>query len=532
MATAILKEELECSVCLNIFIDPVMLECGHNFCQICMNSVLDTQKGSVSYSCPECRQQFYERPELKKNIKLRNIVENFLSTQSDQEEPSALCPIHKKILEYYCSDDNMCVCVSWCLIGEHKSHKMESLEEASEKKKNKMRNVLKQLLTKKEKTEESVQNLHECRRKMEEKAANGTEEVISLFTDLRRKLKVLENRVLGEISGQTKLATHSMLDLILEMERKKEELSRKMHHIEELCKIMNPLTVLQEPDTGDVHDTEDEDNKGREKHDILLYDRGHLDMAAISQTLQTGLGNIFSGVNVKKNKEKLVHSHFTIGDIGDSIAALFPGVPQAAMQGTHCQSRKLSIQSYLKMWGLSKYTDILLDENTAGNDLCISDNKKIVSFSVFTQKYPEIQERFQSAQVLSTQSFSSGQHHWDVDVGRSQVWSIGMCYPSINRRGCHSDIGWNNNSWGLHKSWLKNQYSVLYDRKWILLPGKVFINRVRIYVDYEAGQISFYDLCDPVRHLHTFNATFAEPLHALLWVGGGFVKICKGNEDM
>ncbi|XP_018431120.1 PREDICTED: E3 ubiquitin-protein ligase TRIM39-like [Nanorana parkeri] len=534
MASANLKAELECSICLSIYTDPVMLKCGHNFCQVCIDCVLNTQGGSRGYSCPECRDEFQERPALQRNMKLRNIVDNFLSTQSDQEESEVFCCIHRKLLEYYCIEDDTCVCVSCCLIGEHAGHKMESVKEASGKKKNKMRKVLQKLLTKGGKTEERIQSLQKHRRKIEEKSASGKEKVTALFRDLRRQLKVLEGKVLSEISGQANRVSFSIMNVIQELERKKEELSKKMHHIEELFNMMDPLTVLQESDTGDLCDAEDGDNEERQRHGKLFHDEGDLDMAVISQILQTGLSDIMSGVNVQKHTGAYVYPHFSTEDNSSNIAVLVQEVPQPAstIQDTHHQPGRPSNWSALKMSGLPQDTDITLDVNTAGNDLCISYNRKTVSYSVFTHKYPERPERFQSAQVLSTQSFSSGQHYWEVDVERSQVWSIGMCYPSINRKGCHSEIGWNNKSWGLHKSWLNNQYSVLYDRNWIRLPGKLFSKRVRIYLDYEAGQISFYDMCTLIRHLYTFNVTFTEPLHAVLWVGGGNIKICRDNQDM
>uniref|UniRef100_A0A6I8MZE9 RING-type domain-containing protein n=1 Tax=Ornithorhynchus anatinus TaxID=9258 RepID=A0A6I8MZE9_ORNAN len=52
MRLAALQEELTCSVCMEYFIDPVTITCGHSFCQICLLRYLEDQ---MSYSCPECR---------------------------------------------------------------------------------------------------------------------------------------------------------------------------------------------------------------------------------------------------------------------------------------------------------------------------------------------------------------------------------------------------------------------------------------------------------------------------------------------
>ncbi|XP_073479256.1 E3 ubiquitin/ISG15 ligase TRIM25-like [Aquarana catesbeiana] len=523
MASANLRAELECSVCLNIYTDPVNLRCGHNFCRVCIDRVLDTQGGSGGYSCPECREKSQDRPALQRNITLRNIVENFLSAQPDREESgvfctycvdypvpavrsclhcevslcdkhlrvhkkspehvlcdptlsmeSRKCSIHKKILEYYCTEDDICVC-RFCVIGGHKGHEMESLDEASEKKKETLRNVLQNLLIKREETEERVQSLQEHRRKVEEEASGDTERVTVLFRDLRRRLEDLGKRVLREISGRAERISISIRDL----EIKKEELSRKIRHIEELCNMTDPLTVLQESDTGDLCDTEDGDNEDRERHEELLHDGGGLDVDGISHTLHT-LSDIIRGVNVS----------FYI-------------------QGA---------------------ADILLDVNTAHNNLQISDDRKTSSWSDRKQNHPETPERFQYySQVLSSRSFSSGRHYWEVDVGGSDRWIVGMCYPSIDRRGEQSGIGYNNKSWCLCRK--ENQYWVIHDSKWILLPTNISSNRVRIDLDYEVGRISFYDLCDPIRHLHTFTTTFTEPLHAGIYVRRGCIKICGGNRE-
>ncbi|XP_018423246.1 PREDICTED: E3 ubiquitin-protein ligase TRIM39-like [Nanorana parkeri] len=527
MAFADLRKELECSVCLNIYTDPVMLKCGHNFCWDCIGCVLDTQEGSGGYSCPECSDVFQERPALQRNIKLHNIVENFLPAQLNTEESGVLCtqcyhaPVpavkscllceaslcdnhlrvhrkspehvlcdpttslenrkcsfHKKILKYYCTEDSACICVSCSLAGEHRGHQVETLDEASEKKKKKLRNVLQKLMTEREETEKRVQSLEEHRRKVQGEAAGETERVIALFRDLRRRLEDLEKRVLSDISGKTERTSLYVSDMIRDLEIKKDKLSRKMRHIEELCNMTDPLTVLQESDTGDLCDTEDGDDEDRERHDRLLHDGGDLDVAGISHTLHTGISDIMSG----------------------------------------------------QTSGVSGVTDILLDVNTAGNCLQISQDRKTASCFFQEQNRPETPQRFRVPQVLSSRSFSSGRHYWEVDVGGSEYWIVGMCYPSMWRwGGDKSDIGYNKKSWSLERRF-NNQYSVIHNRKRIPLPGNVSSNRVRIDLDYEAGWISFYDLCVPIRHLHTFTTTFTEPLHAAVCVYGGCIKISGGNQ--
>ncbi|XP_018416437.1 PREDICTED: E3 ubiquitin/ISG15 ligase TRIM25-like [Nanorana parkeri] len=541
MASADLKQELDCSICLSTYTDPVMLRCGHNFCRVCIDNVLDTQDRSGGYFCPECRAEFQDRPVLHRNITLRNIAETFRSIEPDQEkkttgifctycihspvpavksclhceaslcddhlrvhskspvhvltEPTTSmekrkCSVHRKILEYFCLVDATCICVSCRLDGKHRGHKVETLDVASEKKKQKLRTGLQKLITEREETEKRVRSLQERRRKVQEKSAGVTERVTALFRDLRRHLEDLEKRVLREISRQEERLSHQLSDLIQGLEIK-DQLSRKMDHIEEMCNMTDPLTVLQESDTGDLcdteegddedrerRDTEEGDDEDRERHDELLHDGGDLDVAGLSHTLHSGLSDMMKGVNVCFN--------------------------------------------------IQEASDIVLDVNTAHNILQISEDMKTVSMSDIKQNRPETPERFQTYnQVFSSRKFSSGRHYWEVDVSGSDWWVIGMCYPSIERRGVQSVIAYNNKSWGLYSD--TNQCLVLHNSTMIQLPDNISSNRVRIYLDYEAGQLSFYDLCDPIRHLHTFTTTFTEPLHPALRVVKGHIKISGGS---
>ncbi|XP_068127165.1 E3 ubiquitin/ISG15 ligase TRIM25-like, partial [Hyperolius riggenbachi] len=270
---------------MEIYRDPVTLPCGHNFCRGCITQAWDHQEDLQEYKCPECQQIYRKRPELVRNTRLRKIGEAFQSAETDQEQTEVFCnycdfpvaatksclqcetslcdhhlrkhgrsgghtllppttdlgkrkcSVHKKILEYYCTEDAACICVSCSVIGGHVGHKMMSLDEASEEKKKKLRNDLQKLMTETEETEKKVQSLEERRRK----ADCETDRVIVLFRDLRRWLESLEKRVLSNITRQVQYYD----DVIRQLEIKKEELSRKMRHIEELRNMTDPLTVLQ-----------------------------------------------------------------------------------------------------------------------------------------------------------------------------------------------------------------------------------------------------------------------------------------------
>uniref|UniRef100_A0A8C5WG29 Uncharacterized protein n=1 Tax=Leptobrachium leishanense TaxID=445787 RepID=A0A8C5WG29_9ANUR len=413
MASADLRDELTCSICLNIYTYPVTLPCGHSFCRTCIGDVLDTQEGSGAYKCPECRAESQERPALVKNRKLRNIAENIRSTHPEQEEAG----IPSKHLFIYLSEHIFGIFLT--IFDSHvfkKGHQVETLNEASEKKKEKLKNILQKLTSQREEVEKRVQNLEELRRQVQGKAAGVTERVTALIRDIRKQLEALEKRVLSEISRQEEQVSLRVSDLIRQLEIKKEELSRKM--------------------------------------DMLL------DVNTASDML----------LDVNTASDMLL-------DVNTA-------------------------------------SDMLLDVNTAGNGVSVSEDLKTVSWSGINQRRPETPERFQCYQVLSSRSFSSGRHYWEVEGSESGEWRVGMIYPSIERRGgWQSVIGNNNKSWCLQKFYNKLYY-MRHDSNYIPFYHSSSCHRFGIFLDYEAGRLSFYELCDPIRHLHTFTAAFTEPLHA------------------
>ncbi|XP_041426476.1 E3 ubiquitin/ISG15 ligase TRIM25-like [Xenopus laevis] len=517
MATADLRDELSCSICTSIYTDPVSLPCGHNFCRGCIGTTWDIQEETFleNPSCPECRKRFSRRPELITDWKLRDLVERFRPTETEPGEtgifctycvlspvPAAKscllceaslcdthlrvhsksaehvltqptdsfmgrkCSVHHKVLEYYCCEESVCICVYCWVSEEHRGHRVELLSEASEKKKEKLRKVLEKLRPEREETERGTQRLQERRREVAEKAAGETERVTALFRDIREQLEALEKRLLSDISRQKEEISLQLSDLMEQLEIKKDELSRKILHIEELCNMANPLTVLQERESHGAADNEG----GRERHDIKVPAVGDLDVDLILETLLTGLAAIVTGV-----KEWRIYGQ--------------------------------------------EATDLLLDINTAGNNVSVSGDRKSASYSLTDQRHPQTPERFQDyPQTLSSRSFPSGRHYWEVEVSESGDWRVGVAYPSIERRGDQSCIGENNKSWCLYR-WVNN-YSLRHDSKFTQLPRVPSCRSIRISLDYEAGRLSFYELSEPIRHLHTFTATFTEPLHALFCVGG------------
>ncbi|XP_055009862.1 uncharacterized protein LOC129408957 isoform X1 [Boleophthalmus pectinirostris] len=177
--------------------------------------------------------------------------------------------------------------------------------------------------------------------------------------------------------------------------------------------------------------------------------------------------------------------------------------------------------------GLRKYScDVSLDPNSAHRRLLLSDDHHTVTRVEEDQEYPDHDDRFTDwEQVLSCTDLR-GRCYWEVDWSGAVVIAVSYRKIRRSRRGLDSAFGFNDQSWTL-RIWEDGQYCVIHKRKKTPLPlscqsrregvssgkGGVFFGRVGVFLDSEAGELSFYDVSsDELFHLWTFSSFFSEPL--------------------
>ncbi|XP_076848398.1 E3 ubiquitin-protein ligase TRIM47-like isoform X2 [Brachyhypopomus gauderio] len=73
-------DEFSCSICLDLLKDPVSIPCGHSFCMTCITTKWDQDVQRGVYSCPLCRKNTTQRPELCRNTLLAEMVEKLRNT--------------------------------------------------------------------------------------------------------------------------------------------------------------------------------------------------------------------------------------------------------------------------------------------------------------------------------------------------------------------------------------------------------------------------------------------------------------------
>ncbi|XP_053458495.1 butyrophilin subfamily 1 member A1 [Nycticebus coucang] len=163
--------------------------------------------------------------------------------------------------------------------------------------------------------------------------------------------------------------------------------------------------------------------------------------------------------------------------------------------------------------------DVTLDPDTAHPNLLLHDDLKSVQLEDSCQTWPEKSERFDSWPcVLGREAFISGRHYWEVEVGDRIDWVVGVCSENVKRKGFDPIVP-ENGFWALEL--YENEYWALNPRRTPLLMSNHF-HRVGIFLDYESGNVYFYNMTNG-SHIYTFSKmSFSGPLRPLfcLWSSG------------
>ncbi|XP_063325195.1 E3 ubiquitin-protein ligase TRIM21-like [Pelmatolapia mariae] len=522
------EDQFRCSICLDVFTDPVTTSCGHNFCKTCISQHWDM---NVISQCPMCKETFYTRPQLRVNTFISEMVAQFRreaqqkasSSSSEQQaakpgevpcdvctgtrlkalksclvcqtsycqthlEPhltvkrlkrhqlidavenleDRMCTKHERLLELFCKTDQTCVCVI-CPVLDHKNHGFVPLREEYEGKKAEL-----------EKTEAEIQQMIQKRRlkiqeitesvKMSKDAADRQKaEGVQVFTALMESVERRLKELMKEIEDKQEATEKQAEGLIKDLEQEISELMERSSEVEQLSRSEDHLHLLQ------------------------------------------SFSSLKAAPPTKDWTEVRVHPPSYEGTVGRAAAQLQETVWKP-MKKKLFEAELQRVQQH--------EVDVTLDPDTANSWLILSDDGKQVYCGDVEKNLPDNPERFsQCVCVLGEQSFSSGRFYFEVQVKGKTEWDLGVATESINRKGKVTVRP----QYGFWTVVLRNGNDYKAGAgppvRLRLHPGP---EKVGVFVDYEEGLVSFYDVGAAALIYSFTGCSFTHKLHPFFCTGPFF----------
>ncbi|XP_072308903.1 E3 ubiquitin-protein ligase TRIM21-like [Eucyclogobius newberryi] len=509
MATAVCQlseDEFRCSICLDVFNEPTSLQCGHNFCKGCIEQ---NWADKVLYRCPNCNQHFITKPELKINTFISEISKNFQrsvkrknKTKKEAKPGEVACDLcsppksaaRKSCLvcmASYCDehlsphetvpalqrhtlalpqsnlDEKVCpdhgkvldmycknddVCFCSQCVRRHSGHEVAPLSKASDQTKL-------QLAGTQRKLDMMIQTrkgkMEEVRRSVESSSADSEMSVgLMVFTALREAL----NRALDDLVQEVNEKQSRAKGLIQDLELEISELETRQSQVEQLSQSNDHLQVLQNA------------------KNLLPIPRmkDWTGASASAQSFEGSVARALSKLEVEFNK-----------------------TTREMFEGELRRVRRFE-------------TPVTLDGGTAHPQLAVHPNGVQVNHSIEQQKVLNGADRFDDFFVLGRPSFAENVY-FEAEVRGKTGWTLGVAKETVNKKG-RLKLDPQNGVWTIG---LKNNNYFANAGVEIPLSPKGKPEKIGVFVDYEEGCVSFYDV-ENAALIHSFGGSgFGERLRLI-----------------
>ncbi|XP_058872433.1 tripartite motif-containing protein 16-like isoform X1 [Acipenser ruthenus] len=546
------EDQFICPVCLEIFKDPITITCGHSYCMKCIQNYWGI---SDLYSCPECRQIFNQKPVLGRNVILAEVVEKLKKTGLNPPPAQSysgpgdvpcdfctgrkfkavkscltclasycethvkphyegaafkrhklinaignleqkLCAEHQRLCEVFCRTDRTCIC--WlCTDEEHKSHDTVSAETGRTGKQKQLGETQIEIQQRIQERLKEVEDLKQAVQSLKSSAQKEIKTSDRIFTELIRSIEKIHTEVIELIGANEKAAVNQAEALMKKLEQEIAELRRRNTELKELSETEDHIHFLQNFQSLCAHP-----------------EAGNLP----SLTVNTDISFVAVRKAVSELKDHI--EDFCKGE----LVEITKTVNEAAAYSLQI-SEQVDRDKFLK-----NSCQLTLDPNTAHRNLCLSEGNRKVIRRGENQPYPDHPDRFDTwAQVLCREGLSGTPCYWEIEWSGGGA-SIGVAYKGISRKkqGKSCGLGFNDKSLSLECS--GSSYTARHNNKKTAITAPRF-PRIGVYLDFNAGTLSFYGVSDTMTLLHKFQTTFTEPLYPglLLYCRDSPVTICQLN---
>ncbi|XP_014042605.2 zinc-binding protein A33 [Salmo salar] len=403
---SLLEEDLSCSVCCEIFREPVILSCSHSFCRACLEE--SWSKGGTQ-DCPVCRRRS-SRDQPPPNLGLRHACETLLrerepkdtpgpakepieesaeesaknATEGMVEEatgglsqsentshrgPQGVCSLHSQKLQLFCLEDECLVCVE-CVL-EHADHSFCSVGKAAGQRREGLRPQLKTL-------QEKMAAFNEAELTCDKMAAH-----------IRVQTQRAERQIKEEFEKLHCFLREEEVERLAALKEEEEEKNKRIkERVDEISVIMSSLS------------------------DTIM---------AVEEKLAV-------------DDVSFLQSYKTTMERTQSVPE-DPQLGSRALINLAKHLGNLSFQVWEKMQKAVKYTPVVLDPNTAHPSFYLSEDLTSLRCEDKLQSLPDNPERFDIYRdILGSEGFTSGTHFWDVEVGESDDWRVGVASESVSRK--------------------------------------------------------------------------------------------------
>uniref|UniRef100_H3A7N8 Tripartite motif containing 35 n=1 Tax=Latimeria chalumnae TaxID=7897 RepID=H3A7N8_LATCH len=240
-----LEDDLTCSLCQELFKDPVMMKCGHNFCREC---VCEYWKGNTSQSCPTCRLDCTDS-DIITSTAVENVVVSYKKKDNFKEKSDYICSEHGEVLKLYCLEDQEAICLVCLKSRKHENHKCLPVKEAAQEFKEELKKSLKPLQDTQQETTEIKEKY--SMKYIQDQTDQTEKQIREDFVKLHEFLYEEEKNLLAELK------------------KEKEEKEQKMRAMEE--SIVQKLTSVSKiiKDIQQKMDEEDQIFLKRVSHVLL-----------------------------------------------------------------------------------------------------------------------------------------------------------------------------------------------------------------------------------------------------------------------